>query len=65
METQTEQNDTREMKLAKLMIKWLVGASVLLLIPIVFPVAMIAAIVYYIPVTLGGWVYDAIERWMK
>jgi hypothetical protein len=38
--------------------RWVIGALVLFLIPIVFPIAMVFAIVYYIPVTIGAWICE-------
>lgn len=37
-------------------LRWVLGVACLALIPFLLPIAAIVAIVYYIPVTIGGWV---------
>jgi hypothetical protein len=38
--------------------KWLVGAILLFLFPFLVPLFVIWALVYKIPVTIGGWIFD-------
>jgi len=46
-------------------LKWLLGLVVLLLIPVIFPVALIAAAVYSIPMAIGNWIYTKVEKYMS
>ena len=46
-------------------LKWLLGLVVLLLIPVVFPIALIAAAIYHIPMAIGGWIYEKVEKYME
>jgi hypothetical protein len=60
-----QQNDTKPLK--KVMIKllqWLIGMAVIMLIPFVFPIAALLAVFYYIPVTIGGWIYNWIAKFI-
>lgn len=41
--------------------KWLIGLGVLGLFPFALVIGCIVCIIYYIPVTVGGWIYD----WVK
>jgi hypothetical protein len=36
--------------------RWVVGALLLFVFPVILPLAVIWALVYKIPVTLGGWI---------
>lgn len=38
--------------------KWIIGVITIGLFPFVLAIGMIISIIYYIPVTVGGWVYD-------
>ena len=42
----------------KILQKWIVGVGLLFLFPIALPLLMIWALVYKIPVTIGGWIFD-------
>ncbi len=43
-------------------LKWVLGVLCLFLIPFVLPIAAVVAIVYYIPVTIGGWIMDLMKK---
>jgi hypothetical protein len=46
-------------------IKWLLGIVSLALFPFALVLGVIVCMIYYIPVTIGGWVYDFVKRMMK
>ena len=46
-------------------LKWLVGVVALTLIPIIFPIALVASAVYVIPMSIGSWIYEKVEKYME
>jgi hypothetical protein len=44
------------------LIKWFIGVISIGLFPFVLVIGVIVSIFYYIPVTVGGWIYDAIKK---
>ena len=47
------------------LIKWMVGIGALALFPFALIIGVIVCIIYYIPVTVGGWVYDFFKKMME
>jgi hypothetical protein len=41
--------------------RWVVGVILLFLFPFILPLAVIWALVYKIPVTIGGWIFQLLE----
>jgi hypothetical protein len=41
--------------------RWVVGVILLFLFPFLVPLAVIWAIIYKIPVTIGGWIFELLE----
>lgn len=46
-------------------LKWLIGVVTLILMPLVFPIALVAAAVYAIPLAIGSWLYEKIEEYWE
>lgn len=43
-------------------IKWILGVLSLALFPFALVIGVLVCIFYYIPVTIGGWVYDFVRK---
>lgn len=43
-------------------IKWIIGVISLALFPFILIIGVILSVFYYIPVTVGGWIYDGIKK---
>lgn len=57
-----QEKETLGKRLLTNLIKWVIGVAILILIPVILPIGAALAIVYYIPVTIGGWIYNWIMK---
>ena len=57
-----QEEDSRTETFLEIFFKWIIGVGVIALLPFVLPIGAAIAIVYYIPKTIGGWIYELIKK---